>query len=222
MSQDARFGPAPDAVDKPATDGFALAALLCSLPGLVPFAVLFGIIALVRIQVSGRSGRGLAIAALVISGLWLVGALYVVISMIPGPNPTGTGQVAPPTSTRAGRPEVTNYDSVFYVQVDNCFDTIDVDEDHVQQVDCAGTHDEQLYAIVALDGASWPGVAAVRSQVHDGCGKQSRSYFTASAPPPDLQVMLYYTTEDNWKDGIRYGSCAFTKKSGKLSGRIPH
>ena len=48
VSQDARFGPAPDAVDKPATDGFALAALLCALPGLVPFAVLFGIIALVR------------------------------------------------------------------------------------------------------------------------------------------------------------------------------
>lgn len=53
------------------TDGFAIASFICGLVGLVPFAAVLGIRALVRIGRTDRSGRGMAVAGLVLSVLWL-------------------------------------------------------------------------------------------------------------------------------------------------------
>ncbi len=60
----------PTPQSRPGTDGFAIAALIVAVLGGVLISILLGIIALRRIRLTGQGGRGLAIAAFVLSGLW--------------------------------------------------------------------------------------------------------------------------------------------------------
>lgn len=61
---------------RPATDGFAIAALICGVAGMLGFApligsilaVVFGVLALQRIGRTGAGGRGMAIAGIVTGG----------------------------------------------------------------------------------------------------------------------------------------------------------
>ncbi|GAA4599321.1 hypothetical protein GCM10023194_79090 [Planotetraspora phitsanulokensis] len=53
------------------TNGFAIATLVLAILGGVLFSIIFGIVALVQIRKRGDKGKGLAIAGLIVSGLWI-------------------------------------------------------------------------------------------------------------------------------------------------------
>ena len=57
------------------TSGWAIAAFLLGFLSCVPLSVIFGIIALVKTKDGRQRGRGLAIAGMAISGLWVVGLI---------------------------------------------------------------------------------------------------------------------------------------------------
>lgn len=66
------------------TNGMAIAAMVCGIcgfaclvPGLV--GIILGIVALPQIKRSGQSGRGMAIAGIVVGALWIVGFVVLVI-----------------------------------------------------------------------------------------------------------------------------------------------
>ena len=73
----------------PGTNGMAIAALVSALAGLLvscgllsPLGIIFGHIALSQIKRTGESGRGMAIAGLVIGYLSLAGIALMVISIV--------------------------------------------------------------------------------------------------------------------------------------------
>jgi hypothetical protein len=72
------------------TDGFAITALVLAIIGAILLAPVFAILSLSRIKAGKRTaGRGLAIAALWISGAWLVlvaGIVLLVVLSQPDPN----------------------------------------------------------------------------------------------------------------------------------------
>ncbi len=70
------------------TDGFAIAALVISILGGVILGAVFAVVALSRIKQRGTRGRGLAIAALVINGVWivLIAVLIVIGLAVDDPN----------------------------------------------------------------------------------------------------------------------------------------
>ena len=67
---------------KPSTNGFAIASLILGILGGVPLSVIFGIIALNQIKRSRQGGRGMAIAGLVLSGLWTLLIIAIVVLAI--------------------------------------------------------------------------------------------------------------------------------------------
>jgi peptidyl-prolyl cis-trans isomerase B (cyclophilin B) len=69
------------------TDGLAIAALVCGLCGFlcfVPgiFGVIFGIVALRRIDRDRIEGKGLAIAGIATGAVWTALLLFVVVSLV--------------------------------------------------------------------------------------------------------------------------------------------
>ena len=71
----------------PPRTGFAVAALVCGIIGLIPLAVIFGLVALHRIRTRNESGRGFALA-----GVWLGVAWIAVIGItVAASNHTNSG-----------------------------------------------------------------------------------------------------------------------------------
>ena len=66
------------------TSGMAIAAMICGIcgfvclvPGLV--GIVLGIVALPQIKRNGQSGRGMAIAGIVVGALWIVGFVLLIV-----------------------------------------------------------------------------------------------------------------------------------------------
>jgi hypothetical protein len=73
--------PAPPVPINPATSGFAIAALVLSLVGGAILGVVFGILALNDIKKTGKQGRGMAIAGIVIGAVASVAWIFFWIAM---------------------------------------------------------------------------------------------------------------------------------------------
>ncbi|WIY06718.1 DUF4190 domain-containing protein [Amycolatopsis mongoliensis] len=186
-------------VESPGTDGFAIASLLCGLPGLVPLSALFGILALVRISRSKESGRGLAIAGLVLSVVWLG---------------VGLTTVVPKLLTHAA----SGPDYIHTMAAGDCLNS-GADGEYVTRVSCDQPHDEQVVKRVDVSSGyeTYPGVAALRDPALLACEAAAVAYFTEGTPPPSLKFMAHLPTEDSWADGVREATCTFRQVSGQLT-----
>ena len=71
--------------DSPAsgTNGFAIAAFVLGLVGFVVLSVIFGIVALNKLRDRPQRGKGLAIAGLCLSGVWVVIFAAVLAARLP-------------------------------------------------------------------------------------------------------------------------------------------
>ena len=135
-------------------NGQAIAAFVLGLFAVVPAGVVFGVLALVRIGRTRQRGKGLAVAGLVLSGLWLLAAMGGVITAAVFYK---SGQVASGVSGSGTR-------SVSALPSGTCFNqpagstTL-----RVTVVPCAGLHDRQLFEKITL-GGSYPGLDADRQR----------------------------------------------------------
>ncbi|MGV7697548.1 DUF4190 domain-containing protein [Mycobacterium kansasii] len=75
------FSPA-DSVSSSAISGFAIAALVTSVLGLLYVSIPLGIVALYQIAHRRQQGRELAIAALVISAWWLSSLVAIAVAIL--------------------------------------------------------------------------------------------------------------------------------------------
>lgn len=61
------------------TNGFAIAALITGLVGLNLLGIIFGFVALNQIKQTGESGRGMAIAGIILGFVWIVVVIGLVL-----------------------------------------------------------------------------------------------------------------------------------------------
>lgn len=196
-------GPADSAAG---TDGFAVASFVCGLVGLVPFAAVLGICALVRIGRTDRSGRGMAVAGLVLSVLWLaIGAAEIGPRLFAQPIAALAGQ------TSAGK------DYIHVMGAGDCFDS-SADGEHVTKVPCEQPHDEQIFGRIDVgDGTdTYPGLEALREPALTTCRIAASAYFTTAAPP-GLEFFVHLPTRGSWTGGVRTAACTFGKPGEKLT-----
>lgn len=185
------------------TDGFAIASLLCGLVGLVPLAAVFGIRALVRIGRSDRPGRGLAVAGLALSVLWLgIGVVKL-----------GPSLVAAPAQQASG-----GTDYIHVMGAGDCFDS-SADGEHVTKLPCAQPHDEQILDRIDVGGGTdaYPGLEAIREPALTTCRIAATAYFTTSAPPAGLEFFVHLPTRGSWLGGVRTATCTFGRPGEKLT-----
>lgn len=190
--------PSQPAPLQPSHDGLAVAGFVLSVIGVVVISVILCVVALRRIRRSGASGRGFAIAGLVISGVWVVlFAGLAAAGLLPDP-PDATA----PIPSQGLRPGV-------------CLsDVPDGDVVRVHTVACASPHRAVVAASFDLPDGAFPGNDAVVSAASDGCLTRLPAELRSRA---DLEIHFMHPRRRGWDLGDRQVICLITASSGDLT-----
>ncbi|MEU5766269.1 DUF4190 domain-containing protein [Streptomyces asoensis] len=196
-------------------NGVAIASLvlgaLCFLPAV---GLILGIIALVQIRKRGERGKGMAIAGSVLSSVGL--ALWILLLATGGTSDFWDGFK-----------EGASGNSSFSLAKGDCFDvpgdTFEEDVYDVDEVDCSGEHDAEVFGTVPLTGSDFPGDGRVTDVAEDKCYKLQNAYAMDPWALTD-EVDVYYLTPtaDSWSWGDREITCVFANvdESGTLTGSL--
>jgi len=184
----------------PKTNWWAVVSLITGVIGMVLLSVIFGIVGLNRAKY-GQGGRGLAIAGLVLSGLWVLGAAAVVVVLLI----VGKGTVSA-TDVKVGDclKEIPGNSKVFTV------DTIGCDE----------THAGEVFAVLMMPEGDFPGQSAIDTY-QNKCEPALASYAPRAITDDSVQLYVLYPTEETWKRGDRAVTCVATldpPRTGSLKG----
>ena len=167
------------------TSRLAATALGLGIIGLVLPSVICGVLALRRIRRDGLGGRGLAIAGLVLSGLWtaIIG-VGIVLAVTGGVDRDGSGRITASGSV-----------SVFDVRDGDCLNGVrEAEQLSVDAVPCSEPHAAEAYAVFLLDGDAWPGLDRVQGEAEQGCGRR-----VPTGDGPEFEVFYYHPTEQTWE-----------------------
>lgn len=185
---------------QPGTDGFAITALVTGLLGLSLVAVGFGIAALRRIGRSGRSGKGLAIAGIVLGAVstvaWgLIIAFFVALA--------GSDEFRDSFAeglTEGFESMVTTY------AVGQC---MDFPEDAVEptEVPCSEPHTGEIVGVHDMTDPSFPGDDAAYAAAEEFCLQAFADYVGIDFMDSELDMMYLYPTETSWDVGDRQIAC---------------
>lgn len=188
------------------TSGMAIAAFCISLFGGVLISVILAIIALTRIRDRGQTGKGLAIAALVISGCWsLVLAAGITWVALTSAERDTAGRV-----TDAGDLEA------FEIAVGDCFNQPDgAMVLSVAAVPCTEPHELEAYATFDLIGSDFPGNTEVGREADERCTARFEEFVGMAYADSVLELYILHPTEESWTSlDDRTVLCAITDPTG--------
>lgn len=207
--QPAPFYPAPPPPPrKPGTNGFAVAALIFGLLGLLPLSIIFGIVALVQIRRQPQAGKVIAIIGMVVPTVALVASIAAAIAV----------EFSKSDSTAAGNGQV----SVDEIRIGDCLNGLTEGRsiENLPVVPCAEPHDGEVFASFPVSGAAFPGDAAVTSQAEKGCVERLRSYAPKAAEDQNTQLYYLHPTAASWLTGDREITCVALSATGKTTGSM--
>jgi hypothetical protein len=115
-------------------------------------------------------------------------------------------------------------DNIFALTLGDCFDDLSgldsgtgsVEAKSVQLVDCADSHQLEIYSQSTLDGDVFPGDDSAASQADDACFTAFEAF--AGAPfdtAVDFNYKTLYPTEASWATGDREVLCAIAQVDGE-------
>ena len=176
------------------TSGFAIASLVFGIIGGIFLSVIFGIVALRRIRTRNLKGRGLAVAGLVLSGLWtLLIAVVVIVALATDAERDPSGRVR-----EAGT------ESVFDLRVGDCVNDLEeTTEVSVEVVPCSQPHDAEVISSFELPGGEYPGEDSIFRVADRRCSRE----LAAVAGAQGGQPFYFYPTEQSWGTGDRQVNC---------------
>lgn len=182
------------------TNWWAIVSLVFGLIGGILISVVCGIVGLKKAK-QGQGGRGLAIAGLVLSGLWVVAAVVAVVIYFV-----------------VSKGTVTAMD----VNVGDCLSEIPGDTRvlTVQTVDCEEPHAGEVFAVLLMPEGDFPGQAAIDGYA-DRCGPELASYSPAAMEDDSVQMYVLYPTAETWEQGDRAVTCIATldpPRAGSIKG----
>jgi hypothetical protein len=183
------------------TSGFAVASLILGLLGGVLFSVIFGIIALGKTKPGGQRGRGMAIAGLVLSGVWvaIIAAAIVFAALSP-------------THTVSAR----------NVKVGDCFADTPTGSrvSWVNTTSCDRPHSAEVAAVLTMPDGPFPD-DSVFSDYKQRCRDSLASYSATAMQDPNVDLAVMPPSQDSWKQGDRDMVCIATfnaKRTGSIKG----
>lgn len=208
--------------DANTTSGWAIASLVVSIVGGAVLGAIFGIIALGKIRDHGQKGRGMAIAGIILSGVWVVVAVVTVVTRQGYATGTPNTQVSTNVSPAAVPSSALDGTGLVFVHglaVGNCFDWTNNGQPvaSVTLIPCRQAHNVQVFATWELSGSSssFPGnLYAVATQ---GCEARKAS-LTASAS--SLEVSDFTPTQAGWAAGDRVVECLIISPTADLKSSL--
>ena len=173
-------------------DVFATAGFVLSLIGGIVLAPVFCILALTRVRTSGEKGRNLAVAGLVISGVWLLaGLLFAVVAALAPAGRDDSGQIVDGGTL-----------NVHELRTGDCLAGLpESGTTSVDAVPCAGPHQVEVFYSFPLPDLPWPGEDAVIETARGECDGKVPDRLSG------LDVMFLYPQRDAWEQGDREITC---------------
>lgn len=202
---------APPGSTDGSTDGFAMASLIFGLIGGPLLGVIFGIVGLRRIKRSGRPGRRLAIAGLVLSGLWTLGLIGIIAAVAAGQADRDvTGKV-----TASGDVALDQ------LQVGDCTAPLPEGESRtLPVVPCDTAHTGEVFAIFPLQATDYPGDEEVARFSEGGCEQAVTAEVEAAIGQTPYDLVYYTPTAQTWAVGDRTVICLLVAPSGQTTGSV--
>ncbi|MEV0664525.1 DUF4190 domain-containing protein [Actinomadura luteofluorescens] len=209
------------------TNGLAIAAFVTGLLGcLGVVGLILGAVSLSQIAKKGGKGRGLAIAGIVLSCLWIVGGI--VGFALSGDGSSG-GAGATPKVTQTKPKEV----DAKKMKVGDCINDNSgatttateepVEVESVKIVPCAGPHDGEVTAVFRLKGFVIPPESRLQQLASNGCKLRTQARINRDPAARGIANSYYYPTADSWKSGDRVVTCvAVAAADGKKLTRPLH
>jgi len=171
------------------TNWWAIVSLIFGLLGGVLISVVCGIVGLNKAK-QGQGGRGLAIAGLVLSGLWVV---LLVVGII--------------VYFAIGKGTVTATD----VKVGDCLKEIP-GSTRVMTVDTVGcdqAHAGEVFAVLLMPDGRFPGQPAIE-EYQNKCEPELALYAPNAITDDSVQLYVLYPTAETWGQGDRAVTCIAT------------
>jgi Domain of unknown function (DUF4190)/Septum formation len=196
------------------TSGWAISSFILGLLGVFVLGAIFCFVALGRIKRLGQRGRGLAIAGLVLSALWLVVIVIVVVV-----NNLGSATRSPATGaiTQGGKL------SAFSLAVGDCFNNPPgaTSLTSVTAIPCSQAHNAQIYAKFNLAGSmvSYPGDTALTRDATNGCNAHI-SVLDKSKITNSMTIRFLFPQQDSWIAGKRTVSCMVVNSAANLTSSV--
>ena len=168
---------------------WAVVALVAGILPLFPLAIGAGITALVQISRRAQRGTALAVVGLVLAGLWVVGGGVAVLGSVVnsgGSSQGNLGRVADAGSTTVGA----------------CL-LAPGDQDSIGSVvDCASSHDAEVFAVVSLgEDRSWPGYDPVDQLADSACSAAFPGYVGAGPDKTGYDYGFFDPDQGEWRAG---------------------
>lgn len=162
-------------------------SLVFGVLGGVLISVVCGIVGLNKAK-QGQGGRGMAIAGLVLSGLWVV---LIVVGIV--------------IFVLVGKGTVTATD----VAMGDCLKEIPADGARVttvKTVGCDESHAGEVFAVLMMPEGDFPGQPAI-DEYSDKCGPALASYSPGAMRDDTIQMYVLYPTVETWEQGDRAVTC---------------
>lgn len=182
------------------TNWWAVISLIFGVIGGVLVSVVCGIVGLNKAK-QGQGGRGLAIAGLVLSALWVVGLIAGVAIYL---------MVAKGTVTATD------------VKVGDCLKQIPGSTRvlTVDTVGCDQPHAGEVFAVLQMPDGDFPAQSAIE-EYQNRCEPALAAYSPTAMTDDSVQLYVLYPTADTWKQGDRAVTCIATldpPRTGSLKG----
>jgi hypothetical protein len=184
----------------PRTNWWSIVGLITGIVGVVVVSLVCGIVGLKKSKVFQR-GRGMAIAAIILSVLWIVGiGVAILVQLV------------------IGKGNVTATD----VKVGDCLSEIPNGSKviRVQTIGCDKPHAGEVFAVLMMPDGDFPGQSAVEAY-HEKCSPALASYSPSAMTDDSVQLYVLYPTADTWANGDRAVTCIATldpPRAGSLRG----
>ena len=154
-------------------------------------ALVFAIQVLVKSSREQRDhGRGLAIGALVVAGVWSW-----CLACSTASEPTPRAPIRGVTATAASSGDCLDDSVLSGIQGDDEA----VATGLVTVVPCERLHDFEVYENHRVKGADFPGADAVERQAAVACAREFKPYVGRAYGPSDLDFWVYYPTKQSWQ-----------------------
>lgn len=181
------------------TNWWAVVSLIFGVIGGVLISLVCGIVGLAKAK-QYQSGRGMAIAGIVLSVLWSIGIVVIII-------------------VAAVNDDTVNATNV---KLGDCLAEIPGGERvaSVKTVSCDQPHAGEVFAVLTMRDGDFPGQAAVEAY-HEKCSPELQRYSPESMTDDSVQLYVLYPTAETWEDGDRTVTCIATldpPRTGSLKG----
>jgi hypothetical protein len=201
---------------EPGTSGWAIASFVLGLLAVSVLSIIFGVIALSRIRGSHQRGKGLAIAGLSLSGVWIAGTIgFVVYFASTAAQLSSTGQI-----TQGGHLSITQ------LHAGDCFQNGGGNQPNagatsqITAVTCATPHNAQVIALLPVSGSAYPGASAFEAQAGPGCKAKAKADLDPARLTPSMNLLWYYPEQLTWTEGQHSITCVVADSSPDLTSSL--